>query len=173
MRNINFPQKNIGIIMLAASLADLLYYIILFLVFLFDISLSEFFDLYLNSDLFITLTSCIALTAMSLPLIMNKLKRLKAKVISCSLVVFGILQSVRLFTVKLNNTVLIVNLFEILIYIAVGVLLFVNEKNIKVCYIMLTALLIIGIILYRPFGIFIGASHFLTPFCFKANGAVT
>ena len=33
MRNINFPQKNIGIIMLAAALADLLYYIILFLFF--------------------------------------------------------------------------------------------------------------------------------------------
>lgn len=158
---------------MAAALADLLYYIILFLVFLFDVSWSEFFDLYLNSDLFITLASCIALTAMSLPLIMNKLKRLKVKVISCSLVVFGILQSVRLFTVKLNNTVLIIESFEILIYIAVGVLLFANEKNIKACYILLTALLIIGIILYRPFGVFIGASLFLTPFCFKANDVVT
>lgn len=172
MYNSNFLQRKFGIILLVAAISDLLRYLHYSILYR---------KLYSTVDLNVNLANLvpvIVLAIISLILIIYK-RKLKLKAVSCSLIVFGILEMIICLVVdsySKSSTIMIISLAEILIYIVTGALLFVSEKYIKICSLLLTVLAFAGCLLssffgfysYRLFGLF----DYFTPFYLKAGGAM-
>ena len=163
-------KKYLGIVFIIAAVSELLYK--LFLILLYDSSS-------LDTVSFFYMISYMPLIIMGLSFIIPEFKKKTLKLVQCSLIAFSIFKLIIVFLPNNKGTFInnIVVIFELIIYIIIGIIPIINMKHIKICTVLTFILITLGLChnLFDLFESISGTSLFFysIPFYSTRCGIVT